>query len=58
MPRVNSHTAGRVPREFYSVTHPRSIAGRSHKYGIVRRDSGAEGEFTHSWTRAAAGLIP
>ena len=26
----------------------RSNAGRSHMYGIVRTDSGAEGEFTHA----------
>jgi hypothetical protein len=35
--------------------HP--TRGRSHKYGIVQRNSGAAGEFTYSQTRAARVLF-
>ena len=38
--------------------HTIQRGGRSHRYGIARRDFGAEGEITHSWTHAAASFIP
>jgi hypothetical protein len=57
VPRVNSRTARRTPREFYFPTHPRSNAVAFPQVWNCAEGLGPEGEFTRGYTRAAPALF-